>query len=349
MSDAALRAATVTERVAAARRPRLGFAGVGWIGLSRLQSLAADETADIVCITDLSAAAARKAAQAVADRAPRAIVSGSFEELLAEDLDGVVIATPSGLHAQQVMAALAHGLAVFCQKPLAPTANEAAQAIEMARARDRLLVVDFCYRTVAGVAQLVQLAHSGALGEIFAADLVFHNAYGPDKPWFYDLGQSGGGCVMDLGIHLVDLLLLVLDYPRVAAVSSSLHAAGKRLAKPATEWEDHAFAQVQFATGTTARIACSWRLSAGRDAIIEAAFYGTSGAAILRNVGGSFYDFTVEHCKGTARQALAGGPDQWGGRAVSSWVRQLAVNPGFDSSAARLYDVAALMDAIYGR
>jgi predicted dehydrogenase len=354
MNDTALCAAAV-----AARRPRLGFAGVGWIGLNRLQAVAADGTADIVCITDLSVDAAREAARAVADRAPHTFVSDSFEELLTEDLDGVVIATPSGLHAQQAMAALERGLAVFCQKPLGRTAHEVAQTIEMAQARDRLLAVDFCYRTVAGVGQLVRLAHSGALGEIFAADLVFHNAYGPDKPWFYDLRQSGGGCVMDLGIHLVDLLLLVLDYPPVAAVSSSLHAAGKRLAKPAAGWpapgwaatglEDHAFAEVRFANGATARIACSWRLSAGRDAIIEAAFYGTRGAAVLRNVGGSFYDFTVEHCKGTARQTLASGPDNWGGRAVRSWARQLAINPAFDSSATCLYDVAALIDAIYER
>jgi predicted dehydrogenase len=344
MNDTALCAAAV-----AVRRPRLGFAGVGWIGLNRLQAVAADGTADIVCITDLSVDATREAARAVADRAPHTFVSDSFEELLTEDLDGVVIATPSGLHAHQAMAALERGLAVFCQKPLGRTAHEVAQTIEMAQARDRLLAVDFCYRTVAGVGQLVQLAHSGALGEIFAADLVFHNAYGPDKPWFYDLRQSGGGCVMDLGIHLVDLLLLVLDYPRVVAVSSSLHAAGKRLAKPAAGLEDHAFAEVRFANGATARIACSWRLSAGRDAIIEAAFYGTRGAAVLRNVGGSFYDFTVEHCRGTARQTLASGPDNWGGRAVRAWARQLAINPAFDSSATCLYDVAALIDAIYER
>jgi predicted dehydrogenase len=48
---------------------------------------------------------------------------------------------------------------------------------------------------------------------VFAVDLVFHNAYGPDKPWFYDPELSGGGCVMDLGVHLVDLALWSLDFP----------------------------------------------------------------------------------------------------------------------------------------
>jgi predicted dehydrogenase len=327
---------------------RIGFAGVGWIGLNRLKAVASESTADIACITDLSSAAARKAMDEVATHAPGVRFAQSFDELLAEDLDGVVIATPSGLHAQQTVAALERGCAVFCQKPLARTAEEAARTIATARKCNRLLAVDFCYRTVAGVPQLVQLARGGALGEIFAADLVFHNAYGPDKPWFYDIEQSGGGCVMDLGIHLVDLLLLVLDYPPVREVRSRLHAAGRLLSRPTIELEDHALAEVQFETGATARLACSWRLSAGRDAIIEAAFYGTRGAVVLRNVGGSFYEFAVEHCEGTSRRTLAEGPDEWGGRPVNAWARQLGVAPGFDPTAERFHDVSQLIDAIYG-
>jgi predicted dehydrogenase len=329
-------------------RPRIGFAGVGWIGLNRLKAVAAADAAEIVCINDASTDAARKAVDMVAERAPRVRLAESFDDLLAADLDGVVIATPSGLHAEQTIAALERGHAVFCQKPLARTGGEVARTINAARQSDRLLAVDFCYRTVAGVPQLVQLARSGALGDIFAVDLVFHNAYGPDKPWFYDLRQSGGGCVMDLGIHLVDLLLLVLDYPQVAEISSRLHASGRLLGQPLTELEDHALVEMQFDTGTTARLACSWRLSAGRDAIIEAAFYGTRGAVALRNVGGSFYDFVVEHYEGTARRTLAEGPDDWGGRAINAWARQLAVAPTFDPGAARLYDVSTLIDAIYG-
>jgi len=328
------------------RRPRLGFAGVGWIGLKRLQAVAAADNADIVCITDSSSDCAARALQALQGMARAA---ASFDEMLDEDLDGVVIATPSGLHAHQTIAALQRGHAVFCQKPLARTAPETAQAIATARTQDRLLAVDFCYRTVAGVPQLVQLAREGAIGEIFAADLVFHNAYGPDKPWFYDLAQSGGGCVMDLGIHLIDLLLLVLDYAPPAAVRSSLYSGGRLLPKPTGELEDHALAEVEFVSGATARLACSWRLSAGQDAVIEASFYGTRGSLLLRNVGGSFYEFTVEHCEGTRKRTLAAGPDEWGGRAVNTWARQLAVAPGFDGGALRLQNVSDVIDAIYGR
>lgn len=331
------------------RRPRLGFVGVGWIGLNRLQAVIEAGLGDVACIAEPSQECAIRALEAIATQGATPRCAPSFEQLLEEQLDGVVIATPSGMHASQASLALSRGLSVFCQKPLARTATEAGSVIEMARLSDRLLAVDFCYRTVAGVRELRDLAQSGVLGEIYAADLVFHNAYGPDKPWFYDLRQSGGGCVMDLGIHLADLLLWVLNYPRVTGVSSRLHANGKLLAKPVKELEDYAVAEVHFETGVTARLACSWRLSAGTDAVIEAAFYGTKGAVIFRNRNGAFYDFAVEHCEGTRRRTLAVPPDNWSGRAVCAWTRQLAINPGFDPEAQRLHDVSLLIDAIYGR
>jgi predicted dehydrogenase len=214
-------------------RPRLGFLGVGWIGLNRMQAVAANGAAEVVCIADAAPECAETAVAAVHEKMPRARALRGLEQLLSEDLDGVVIATPSGLHASQATAVLARGLPVFCQKPLARTAQETASVVEAARAHDRLLAVDFCYRTVAGVSDMANLAISGALGQVYAADLVFHNAYGPDKPWFYDLEQSGGGCVMDLGSHLIDLLLWVLGNPPVAGVTSRLHANGSLLRKPA--------------------------------------------------------------------------------------------------------------------
>lgn len=338
-------------------RPRLGFAGVGWIGLNRMRHIAAAGEAEIACIADPAPqAASRAAAEAARAGARVARVADGFDELLDAGLDGIVIATPSGMHAEQAAAALARGIAVFCQKPLARTADEAGAVIEAARRGDRLLAVDFCYRTVAGVPRLAELVRSGMLGEVYAVDLTFHNAYGPDKPWFYDPAQSGGGCVMDLGIHLIDLLLWVLDYPAVISISSRLHAAGKPLAtggrgsdRHDRQLEDHALAEIELATGAVARLACSWRLSAGCDAVIGAAFYGTRGAAILRNVDGSFYDFVVEHCKGTRREVIAAPPDDWSGRAACAWARRLAADSRFDSGALRLIEVSRVLDAIYRR
>jgi predicted dehydrogenase len=180
-------------------------------------------------------------------------------------------------------------------------------------------------------------------------DLTFHNAYGPDKTWFYDPALSGGGCVIDLGIHLVDLALWTLGFPEVRRADGRLYARGRPLADAKREVEDYAVATLELASGATVRLACSWNLPAGRDAVIEATFYGTGGGAALRNVGGSFYDFVGERFVGTGRETLAEPPDAWGGRAAVAWAERLAAGERFDAEAERLVDVAAALDGVYGR
>jgi predicted dehydrogenase len=98
-------------------RPRVGFLGIGWIGQNRLEALARSGLVEIAAVSDPVAENAR-AAQAFAPCA----IAESYSQLLDMDLDGVVIATPSALHAEQASAALERGLAVFCQKPLGRTA-----------------------------------------------------------------------------------------------------------------------------------------------------------------------------------------------------------------------------------
>lgn len=325
-------------------RPRLGFLGTGWIGRMRLQSLLETGIADCAAVCDTSA----EAAAAAADLTGGATVAGSLAELLAADLDGLVIASPSALHAEQCLLALARGQAVFCQKPLARTAAETRQVVEAARAADRLLGIDFSYRHLAGMDRLRSEMQDGLLGEIFAADLIFHNAYGPDKAWFYDVSAAGGGCVMDLGIHLVDLALWLLGPGKVAGVTSRLMAGGVPLQPPYETVEAYATAEFSL-NGCHLRLCCSWNLHAGRDAVIEAHFHGTRGGAALTNVAGSFYDFEITRFTGTAHTRLAGYPDAWGGRALLGWAARLAADKSFDPEVAQAVQVAEVIDRIYRR
>ncbi len=324
---------------------RLGFLGVGWIGRHRMAAILETGVAEAWLIAEPCAELAAEAAKL----APQAMVVDGLPELLAAGLDGVVIATPSALHAEQSIACLQAGAAVFCQKPLGRTVAETRAVVAAARAADRLLGVDLSYRFTEGMRAIRERIAAGQLGRVFAADLVFHNAYGPDKAWFYDPALSGGGCVMDLGVHLVDLALWALDFPEVVGVSSRLFAGGAPLALPAGTVEDYAVATLELATGACVRLACSWRLQAGCDAVIEADFYGTEGGAALKNVGGSFYDFTACAYRGTSRETLASPPDAWGGRAAADWARRLAAGIRFDPEAERLADVAEVLDQIYGR
>jgi predicted dehydrogenase len=340
MSEARQTAATT-----AAARARLGFLGVGWIGRHRMEAILAAGGASAIAIADASPEACAEAAKL----APQAEILGSLDALLDAGVEGVVIATPSAMHAEQAIMALARGVAVFCQKPLGRTAAETRGVVEAARAADRLLAVDLSYRFTAGMQAIRALVAAGALGRVHAVDLVFHNAYGPDKPWFYDPALAGGGCVMDLGVHLVDLALWTLGFPSVEDVQARLFAAGEPLAARPDRVEDYAVATLTLEGGTVVRLACSWRLHAGRDAVIEAAFYGTEGGAALKNVGGSFYDFTAERYRGTASETLAGPPDAWGGRAAADWALRLAAGERFDPAVERLVAVAEALDRIYGR
>jgi predicted dehydrogenase len=336
----------VLERTRApATVPRLGFLGVGWIGRHRLEAIAGSGAAEVVAIADPEAEAVARAAEA----APGAARVETLEELLALGVEGVVIATPSALHAEQAEAALERGVAVFCQKPLGRSAAEVERVVEAARAADRLLGVDLSYRYTAGVRAVRELVRGGELGEVYAVELVFHNAYGPDKAWFYDARLSGGGCVMDLGIHLVDLALWMLEGSRVDEVTSRLFAGGEGVRGGEGRVEDYAVAQLTLEGGAVARLACSWKLPAGRDAVIEATFYGTRGAASFRNVNGSFYDFVAERYRGTARELLAAPPDAWGGRAAVDWAERLRAGSGFDPEVECLIEVARTLDRVYGR
>jgi predicted dehydrogenase len=326
-------------------RPRLGFLGVGWIGRHRMEAIAADGQADIVAVADASTDAVERALDLVSG----ARVTESLDKLIQLDVDGVVIATPSALHAEQARQALSSGRAVFCQKPLARTASETRSVIQAARDANRLLDVDLSYRRTAAMQRIRALVLSGALGDVYAVDLVFHNAYGPDKAWFRNVALSGGGCVIDLGIHLIDIALFTLGFPRVTSVFSRLYAHGQLLHADPAVVEDYALAQLDLETGAVARLACSWNLSAGCDAVIEATFHGTRGGASMRNVNGSFYDFVAEHLEGTRRTTLVEPPDAWGGRAAVAWARRLAVAPTFDAEIERSAEVAAVIDRIYGR
>lgn len=281
--------------------------------------------------------------------APKAAQVDSIDALIDENPDGIVIATPSAQHAEQALRALSCGIPVFCQKPLGCNHTEVGAVVAAARAADRLLDVDLSYRHTEAMRRIRPIVAGGGIGRVHTVDLVFHNAYGPDKPWFYDPALSGGGCVIDLGVHLVDIALWTLDFPKVKHVESHLSAGGKALGREQSTVEDFAIATLTLETGTIVRLACSWHLHTGKDAEIAATFYGMEGALALRNVDGSFYDFIAERYVGTSCERIASPPDDWGGRAAVHWAQQLARCKHYNPRADEFAEVASVLDRIYGR
>ena len=126
-------------------RPRLGFMGMGWSSRRRLEAIADSGVAEVVAVADASTDAALEASRT----AHGARVARSFDDLLHDDLDGVVIATTNALSAANSQAALGHGLAVFCQKPLGRDRREVQTVVDAARKADRLLMTDLSFRATA--------------------------------------------------------------------------------------------------------------------------------------------------------------------------------------------------------
>ncbi|HEX2224503.1 MAG TPA: Gfo/Idh/MocA family oxidoreductase [Thermoanaerobaculia bacterium] len=327
-------------------RPRLGFVGLGWIGRMRLEAVAGPEgPAEAVALCDPSSPCLEDAAKTH----PGLPCFDDFQAMLDRAgelrLDGVVIATPNSLHAPQTLAALDRGLAVFCQKPLALSAAEARGMVAAARRADRLLGVDYSYRFTDGAQALRGLAQKGELGRIFSLETVFHNAYGPDKPWCRDRTLAGGGALMDLGVHLVDLAFWLLDDPEVREVAGGALRGGAPLT--GGDVDDFAHARVELANGAVVSLAVSWNAHAGRDCVIRAAALGTGGGAEFRNVDGSFYDFELARFAGRNTEVAVRESRDWLGRAIADWAERLGRSNRYDPEIERSVRVSEVIDAIY--
>lgn len=325
----------------------LGFIGVGWIGRNRMEVMLKDAKTEAIAITE----PIKENAEEALKSAKKATITETADEMYRDDrLDGVVIATPSAMHAEQSIKALRSGKAVFCQKPLGRTAAEVREVVAASEKADKFLAVDLSYRYTAAFKAIYDLIQNKEIGDIYAVDLVFHNAYGPDKEWFYDIKKSGGGCVMDLGIHLVDLALWSLDFPEIKDVRSHLYHKGKKLTSFEEQVEDFASVSMISDKDTLINLECSWHVSAGQDAVIEAKFYGTNGGAAFKNINGSFYDFKAEKYHGTQTETLVTPPDEWSGRAGVVWAEDLLSGKTYDrKSAEEFIKTAEIIDHIYGR
>jgi predicted dehydrogenase len=186
----------------------VGFAGLGLVGNAMLDQLAGVPRLRVAGVQDANAALAAE----MAERHGSPWHGERFEDLLElSSVDAVVISTPNVFHIPQAQAALRAGKAVLVQKPLAMSADDARATVELAEAADRVLLVDYSYRLLE-TAEALRAALT-EIGTIRAASAVFRNTHGPGggRVWFLDPALSGGGALVDLGVHLLDMLLWALE------------------------------------------------------------------------------------------------------------------------------------------
>jgi predicted dehydrogenase len=223
---------------------------------------------------------------------PEAKTYADYEDMFASaGLDAVSIAVPNFLHAPIATAALRAGLHVLCEKPMALSAAEAAGMLAVSQAAGKKLMIHFNYRFSPPSQFLKRYVDEGHLGQIYYARTRWLRARGIPGlgGWFGVKAKSGGGPLIDLGVHRLDLAMWLMGYPRAVSVSAStFDLLGARLAGQsgaAYDVEDLATALIRLDNGATLNLEVSWAGGTTKREDMETAVFGTDGAAIQRNRG----------------------------------------------------------------
>ncbi|HAR43270.1 MAG TPA: oxidoreductase [Bdellovibrionales bacterium] len=314
--------------------PRLGFLGVGWLG--QLEAIASSNLAIISVLHDSSPELLSEA-QAIA---PDARIAFTSDDLLAADLDGVIVGPASLNHTFKAIEAIQNNIPVFCQNPFRMNAPETKILVSAAKKADCLLGFNFPFRHTHAMQCIRNLIAAGEIGNVSRVNLEFYSSNEVDEAWFYTPPHYGCDSVIKMGVHLLDLAFWTLHFPAVLSVSNE--SVTKSLHSPGFE----AIAHIHLKNRIAVRLACSSSLPSGSKAIVSAAFHGEKGALCFRNINGSLYDFMTERRRGGSQEALVSPPDAWDGRAAVEWVSSLRVNRYFDQEAGKFVSLTETIAAI---
>jgi predicted dehydrogenase len=287
---------------------------------------------------------------------PRARTYSSCEEMFAAGgLDAVSVALPNYLHDTVTIAALGAGLHVLCEKPMALDAPRAEAMLEAARAAGKQLMIHFNYRYQPASQWLKRYVDEGHLGSVYYARTRWLRASGVPKPggWFGVKEFSGGGPVIDLGVHRLDLALWLMGYPRAVTVSASTYdLVGRRFAAGLGvryDVEDLASALIRLDNGATLSMEASWVGGTDRREDMLTEIYGVEGAAIHRNVneGYEFEALALQDCAGALTQVSPRRYPAACPSAVEDFVRCIHDDCPVEARAEHGLALMRIIDAIY--
>ena len=246
---------------------RIAVVGLGKMGLSHFSMVNAHPQAEtIACdgsgfLTD------------ILSKNISATIFKDYEKMLAEtQLDAVVIATPSKLHAPMVKAALEKGIHVFCEKPFCLDWQDSQALSDLAAEKGLIAQVGYHYRYVGAFREMKKLLDTGAIGTVTH---VMAEAYGPvvlrpkRATWRTDKSE-GGGCLYDYAAHPLNLLNWYFGAPdRVTgSVMSSVFSEGT---------DDEVFSTLQWNEGPTAQLSVNWSDESHRKMSTKISMIGTNG------------------------------------------------------------------------
>ena len=269
----------------------IGMIGAGWPGQMHALAIRAVDGANLYACADLDD---NRRAAFENEYAP--VTSyGHYRELLQDrHLDAVIVCLPNFLHFPASLAALESGKHVLCEKP--PTMNAAEMKVLRDEATKRELVYFFSrqYRFTSAMRAAKAVVNEGRLGKIYHAKATFVRSRGIPVgigDWFTEKQRSGGGALIDIGVHALDSVWYLMGTPRPVSVSAQVFRNFERLVKvPIFDVEDAAYAFIRFENGAVVQLETSWaanlpddippRKYFGRE-LINSIVYGTKGSVQL--------------------------------------------------------------------
>lgn len=254
------------------KKLKIALIGAGGIAtVNHMPGYANMDNVEIVAICDIIIEKAQK----LADKYGVKQVFEKYEDVLEiPGLDAIDICTPNYLHSVIAVAALEKGLHVFCEKPDAVSIAEVEKMEAAAQKSGKILMVMRNNRYMPISAFAKNYIENGRMGEIYASRCGWQRRRGiPGKGgWFTTKAQSGGGPLIDLGVHMIDLTMWLMGNPRPVAVSGCTYMKfadndtsdsvnsdfGEKNANGTFDVEDLAMGFIRFENGSCMQIEFSW-------------------------------------------------------------------------------------------
>lgn len=328
---------------------RVAVVGAGWAGQQHLKGYAALPGVEIVALAGMET-------ETVEQLKLEYDIPATFERwedmLDKVELDAVSIATPTFLHAPISVAALERGIHVLTEKPIGANLTDAQRMVDAARSSGRVLQVVFNHRLRGDIAELSRIVTSGEVGTPYIAKAGWLRRAGiPGSSWFAHKELSGGGPLLDLGVHVIDYVLHLLGEPEIATVSASTYDRLGAQQIEGFDVEDIAIAFIRLTNGATVTLEASWDAFRADNNEYWMTVYGTEGGAELRVVDYETSEFTVFHNDHGVNADYTATPGENGGhdQVVREFVEAIQAGPAewsrHDGSLG--FKRAAVIDACY--
>jgi predicted dehydrogenase len=271
---------------------RVGVAGLGWAGQQHLASYLDIPGVDVV---GLAGQEHDTLAQLGKEHGIPVLCADAFELAAHPGIDALSVAVPNALHAPLALAALRAGKHVLCEKPMACTSAEAASMAQAASDAERLLHVVFNWRERDDVRQVHDLVAKGSIGRVHLLEAGWVRSQVPAPgAWFAHRDPSGGGVLLDLGIHILDMALFVLGEPAVTALRCDTYAEAGRAARGEegrepippvgeSEVDDFAVVTMHTSSGTTVILRTGWAGYGMPENEVTLSVRGMHGSARVRS------------------------------------------------------------------